>query len=121
MTSAPRTIAALALVALSGASACASSRVVAPVKPPPTLLFESFTVPADTNFESTPIGSRRGSAKVQFLQDPIFTGLPIITWGDASVATAAAKGGIREIHYVDYDVLSVLGIYLEVEVHVSGD
>ena len=44
-----------------------------------------------------------------------------MTWGDASIEAAAQEGGIQTVHYVDYEVLSVLGIYVQLTVEVSGD
>ena len=31
------------------------------------------------------------------------------------------EGGIQTVHYVDYEVLNVLGIYVQLTVKVSGD
>ena len=99
--------------------ACAT--VVAPVSPPSGAVFTSQSAPLDTNFDATPVGARSGTAVVHFIQDPIFTGMPLVTWGDASTRAAARAGGIQTVHYTDYDVLSVLGIYVRVTVKASGD
>jgi hypothetical protein len=89
--------------------------------PPSGLLFSYQSAPLETDFDATPVGSKKGEAEVHFLREPFFTSLPLATWGDASLAAAAQEGGIQTVHYVDYTVLSVLGIYVQLTVEVSGD
>ena len=51
-------------------------------------------------------------------------GQSILGWvatGDASIKTAAANGGIKNIKYVDYDAKNILGIYGEYTTTVYGD
>jgi hypothetical protein len=112
---------AAALLAAGVALGCAASPVGVPVAPPSGLLFSYQSAPLETNFEATPLGSRQGEAQVHFLREPFFTNLPLVTWGDASIEAAAQEGGIQTVHYVDYEVLSVLGIYVQLTVEVSGD
>jgi len=45
----------------------------------------------------------------------------IAAWGDSSIQTAAANGGIKTIHHVDYEAFSVLGVFSSFEVTVYGD
>ena len=47
--------------------------------------------------------------------------LGIVATGDASIKTAAANGGIKNIKFVDYDAKNVLGIYGEYTTTVYGD
>lgn len=112
---------ALALLAAGSALGCASSPVTVPVAPPSGLLFSYQSAPLETNFEATPVGARKGEAQLHFLREPFFTNLPLVTWGDASLEEAAREGGIQTVHYVDYQVLSVLGIYVQLTVQVSWD
>src|SRR5215831_1936589 len=44
-----------------------------------------------------------------------------VAWGDSSIKTAAANGGITKIQHVDYHTTSVLGIYVETIVTVYGE
>ena len=44
-----------------------------------------------------------------------------VAWGDSSIKTAAANGGITKIHHVDYHTTNVLGIYCETTVTVYGE
>ena len=47
--------------------------------------------------------------------------LGIIATGDASIATAARNGGIREITYVDYESQNFFGVLAEFTVVVYGN
>ena len=97
------------------------SPVAVPVAPPSGVLFSLQSAPIDTNFEATPVGSKTGTSELHFLREPFFTNLPLVTWGDASVEAAARAGRIQTVHYTDYEVLSVLGIYVQLKIEVSGD
>ena len=46
--------------------------------------------------------------------------LGLFAGGDASIKKAAANGGIRKIHHVDYEVFSVLGIFAKSTTVVYG-
>jgi len=43
-----------------------------------------------------------------------------VAYGDSSIGTAAANGGISKIMAVDTDIKSVLGIYVEYKTIVRG-
>jgi hypothetical protein len=118
-----RTLARLAAVAAIAAasSGCTLSPVGVPVAPPGGIILTYQSAPLETNFEATPVGSKKGVAEVRFLREPFFTNLPLATWGDGSLEAAMREGGIQTLHYVDYEVLSVLGIYVQLTVRVSGD
>lgn len=120
---ATRTLARLALAAASVACGlgCTLSPVSVPVAPPGGVLLTYHSAPLQTNFAATPVGSRKGEAEVHFLREPFFTNLPLATWGDASLEAAMREGGIQTVHYVDYEVLSVLGIYVQLTLRVSGE
>lgn len=47
--------------------------------------------------------------------------LGLIATGDASINTAARNGGIREIHYVDYESQNFFGVLAEYTVVVYGN
>ena len=46
--------------------------------------------------------------------------LGLVATGDASIATAARNGGIKQIYYVDYQVESFLGLFAKYTVTVYG-
>ena len=71
--------------------------------------------PLDTNFSSTPLGSKEGRADSYSL-------LWLVAWGDAGTRAAAMQGGIKTIHYADTDMKSILlGAYTRVTTVVYGD
>ena len=47
--------------------------------------------------------------------------LGLFAFGDASIRSAAASAGIKQIHYVDYHTRSVLGIVATFTVYVYGE
>ncbi|MCK5875263.1 MAG: TRL-like family protein [Alcanivoracaceae bacterium] len=47
--------------------------------------------------------------------------LGLIATGDASIQTAARNGGIREIHFVDYESQNFFGVLAEFTVVVYGN
>ena len=58
--------------------------------------------------------SKAGSAKCKSY-------LGLVAVGDCSIEAAARAAGITEIHHVDYETLSVLGIYAEFVTIVYGE
>lgn len=64
------------------------------------------------------VTSNTGSSKSG---SAISKGVIFVAWGDSSIKTAAANGGITKIHNVDYHVTSVLGLYTETTVTVYGE
>lgn len=46
--------------------------------------------------------------------------LGLVAQGDASIQAAAEDGGITNIHHVDYNTRSILGLYVEYTTIVYG-
>lgn len=117
-----KAVAILAMgVFLGGCASSAYGSAVIPVKPPLGFIYGSHRAPLQTDFEATPLGSKVGTAKTKYFQDPIFTGLPIAAWGNAGIEEAAKEGQITTVTHVDYEILNVLGIYMEFTVRAFGD
>lgn len=95
---------------VSGLSGCAV--FTSPVLPP-IGAFTSMTAPVDIEFNQTEIGPIEGRAKAASV-------LGLVSWGDASVAAAAAAGGLTSIDQIDCRIFNVLGIYVEYETIVTG-
>jgi TRL-like protein family len=94
----------------------------APVRPPGGYLFTYVSAPVDTNFSSTPVGSKVGTADSRYLYIPVSTYVPLeVAFGDAAVKRAADDAGITTIHYIDYTYLRFLGIYEQLTIRVYGD
>ena len=95
-------IAVLAALIMVGCSGCAMYS--APVKPPQGA-FTSIEAPTSTDFnESTPAGTAVGRSSAHSI-------LGLVAWGDASIDAAARNGDLSAVNYVDYEYLSVLGLY----------
>lgn len=45
----------------------------------------------------------------------------VIGTGDASIKAAMDNGGIKKVHHVDNEVMSVLGVYAEYKTTVYGE
>lgn len=65
------------------------------------------------------VTSNDGSSKVG--SGEITSILGIVATGDASIESAAKSAGITKIHHVDYEAMSVLGIYATYKVVVYGE
>jgi len=114
-----RAAALLGLGCLTFALGCISFDV--PVRPP-TGAFSYYSAPLATHFHATPVGSKTGVAVVRHFEIPINgQRLPLASWADASTREAAAEGGIQTVYYADYELINVLGIYVQLTVRVSGD
>ncbi len=86
----------------------------APVIPPQGAIFSSTSAPIQTQFRDTDLGSKRGEATSIAI-------LGLIGIGDASVYEAAQNGNIQTVKHVDYEIMNVLGIYVEFKTVVYGD
>ncbi len=100
----------------------------APVVPPPGALYTSYKAPLDYQLgkhhnddtPSIPISQMRsGTSETSYIQ-LIYPTLSL-AFEDASVETAARNGGITTVHFADYEVLSVLGLYVNTKVTVYGE
>ena len=98
-------------VALLPAAASLSACVATPVGP--GIIYTGVKAPLEAT-ASKEAFSKTGKAKASQV-------CGIAAWGDASIQTAAAAGGIKTIHHVDYEAFSVLGVYSSFEVTVYGD
>jgi hypothetical protein len=48
-------------------------------------------------------------------------GIVMFATGDASISAAASNGGITRIHHVDFETMSILGIYAKYTTIVYGE
>ena len=94
----------LAAFSLPGGCATAASPVTG-------MLYSNVSAPL-TATEAPDQAQRVGRASVRSI-------LGIIATGDASINTAAPNGGIREIHYVDYESQNFFGVLAEFTVVVA--
>ena len=81
-----------------------AGQYVAPVRPPLGFAFTNVNAPIQTEFNRTPVAMNKGEASTANI-------LGLFAWGDASVKAAVEDGKLRTVHFVEYSMLSVLGIY----------
>ena len=51
----------------------------------------------------------------------LMTGLPLASWGGASIEDAADAGGITDVKHADYEVLTVLMFFRKFTLTAYGD
>lgn len=100
-------------------TACGVARTRAPVVPPLGVLFSNLRAPMQVHFEDTTLGPKRGTAQITYIMEP-FLGTSY-AWGDASIEEAARDGQISTVHHADYEMLSVLGLYVRYTTYAYGD
>lgn len=91
-----------------------------PVKPPVGVLYTSYRAPLTADVRSVPVSARRGTASTLYVREPFVTGQGF-AWEEAGIATAARQGGLTRVHYADYEMLIVLGVFGRFTVHVYGE
>jgi hypothetical protein len=119
-----RFLAAIPLVAsLALAGGCAATPFRTPVKPPQGGLFNHYKAPLTTNFSGNPAGPGvrvASQSHTSYFHDVFLTGLNF-AWDQNAVRNIARDAGMSEVHYADYEVLNILGIYAKFTVHVYGN
>jgi hypothetical protein len=79
-----------------------------------TILAPVMDLKAPLALGDTSAGSSKvGTAEAQ--------GVILFAFGDCSIEAAMKNGGIKRIHHVDTEELSVLGIYVKQTVRVYGE
>jgi hypothetical protein len=81
-----------------------------PVQPPGGIIYTKYRAPLTTEVSNVPVVTQHGEATVGYIQDVILTG-GSISWDDAAIKEAAQRGGLTTVHYADYEVTSILGIF----------
>ena len=113
-----------ALLVVVGLSACAQlAPVKAPVVPPPGLIFTQYKAPLDFGHskdgEGTPVtGLKSGTSEAHYFQ--LWYRALSFGWGDVSIEESSKRGGIKEVEYADYQVLSILGLYVNTKITAHG-
>ncbi len=114
------TIRAVALLLAGVLMMCGCTTWRAPVRPPAYALFSKVRAPLTVPVQGTPSGGRVGAASTVYFRDPFFTGLDF-AWDEASIAAAAREGNLSTVHYADYEILQVLGIFGRFTIRAHGE
>ena len=102
------------VVLLVGVLAGCAGGVWAPVIPPGAWVYTNTKAPLDVDVENTVIGKRHGEASTMNV-------LGLVAWGDGSVRAAARDGNITKVQHLDYQQLSVLGVFSRYTTIVYGE
>lgn len=68
-----------------------------------------------------PVAATESSGSSKVGMGSVTSILGLVATGDASIATAAKSAGITKVHHVDYETMSILGIYAKYTVKVYGE
>jgi len=98
---------------------CAS--VQTSVQPPGACVFTQIKAPISTKFRSTPVCAKKGEASAQYVYIPCYVPCISFSWDGCDVSQAAKNGNLSKVEYVDYEYLSVLGIFQKTTVTAYGE
>jgi len=85
-------------------------------------LFTNTVQPYSTDFNNTPLGSKRCTISNERIQEPLTGYSMSAEWAKLTVEEAARKAGITQIHYAELKTLSFLrNVYRRRTIIVYGD
>jgi len=109
------------------AGGCAWTKLQAPVKAPPGLLYTRWTVPLQIDDDGDrgrrpPLSElKRATGRVHYLREPVLLRTEVASWGRAAVAGIAREAGLRTVHHADLRFISIMQTYSQVEIVVYGE
>ena len=112
----------------SGSGSMSQSMVLPtiPVQPPLGAAFQFIRAPLSLNYHGTKAKPGKIGRAVHYyfripIRFPLIPVYPSFAWSDPEgLKRAAAQGGLHEIEYADYEVISVLGIYTRFTIIAYG-
>jgi len=108
------------LVGTTLGAGCAQVRM--PVVPPQGLIYTNVKAPAtiDTQLNVDRSELTVGTGEAHYLLEFLITRIGF-AWGETSISSVARGAGIDTVHYADYEVMSILGIYQKFTLNVYGE
>lgn len=98
----------------------------AAVLPPLGILWSRVRAPLNAGAPKE-IGVRRGEATANQIAIPplpfpgMTTGVPLVSWGDASQAEAARDGGLQDVSHMDYELTTFLMFFRRFKLIAYGE
>ena len=98
-----------------------------PVRPPVGFIYTDIRGPllrgGSGGVIEAPSDMKMGQAGTRFLKIPLSVSLngPSFAWQDAAIKTASEQAGIKKIYFVDFEQLTILGLWTEFTVLVYGE
>ncbi|MHC5034149.1 MAG: TRL domain-containing protein [Planctomycetota bacterium] len=99
---------------------CGALRWQAAVKPPIGVLVTQYRAPLTANVAHVPVCQKMGKVSTLYVWDVLITGQDL-AWDDASIDAAARQGGLSKVHYADYELMSVFGVFGQFTVRAYGE
>ncbi len=117
----------------------------APVQPPHGAIYTRIRAPLTVNYHNTKVadtqaqpateevngifgrytakaaGCKVGTASTTYLSIPLWYISLDFAWDRCDIETAAKQGGLQKVHYADYEVEEVLGIFGRFTVRAYGE
>jgi hypothetical protein len=94
----------------------------APVRPPLGVIYSNTRAPMSIAWDKTPVGGKEGQSAAYSVGVPIlFGGSLRVAWGDGSIDTAQANGGLSKVNYTEYTSWSILSVFTKTTTHVYGE
>ena len=112
----PMTLLLVPLLAL-GLAGCVMHRT--PVRPPEGFIFSQYKAPLTIDFDGTKMATKVGSASTMYMYVPL-VGLSF-AWDRCDIEKAAQAAGLTTVHYADYEVIKVFGVFGKFTVHAHGE
>ena len=82
-------------------------------------LVTDVTKPLMTDFDKTPVGSKKCVVDTHWVREPFYG--TSVEWTDSHIKSMAKKAGMTEIRHADLHTFSLFGIYRRRTVIVYGD
>ncbi|MFA6816718.1 MAG: TRL domain-containing protein [Lentisphaeria bacterium] len=101
---------------------CANMMTSTQFSPSKGFIVTTFSAPLQLNYpeKGVKITEASGSASSYYIHDILFSGMTC-AWDNCSIDEAARNGNIRNVHYADYSLLTVLGIFGKTTTTVYGE
>lgn len=85
-------------------------------------IYTSYKAPLTTDFDRTDVADKKvGRSSTQYIRVPNPWFDIDVAWDRADIERAARDGKITKVAYADYEITSVLGIYVKFTTIVYGD
>jgi len=84
------------------------------------IVYTHVITPFDTNLQGEQFGTNDGWKTGERSTKHITLNSLSVEWGDRGVGEIARLYGLEQIHYADFEVLSVLGIWTRRWIHLYG-
>ena len=101
-------------LAVGGSLALLTGCLNAPFMPPLGGVYSDINAPLSVDHDKSLVSPKQGEASA-------FCILCLVSFGDVSTQAAAENGGLKTVHYLDYNYVNLLGLYQKTTVVAHGE